>query len=299
MTARLVPYRSLAQIHNDAAVMAMLSLPCVAVARFAVGTGNFLFLMAAVWFAILLAALLSEAIGVWRARRGGAQLLNRAEWYQRIYRERAAAPLWHSVAPAALAASFTSSLALLALVPLEYWPWIPVGSLITAVLGAVGGFYAWSYSRAYVAAAQREPQQAPAPSPFLQLAMRHYAGYSLGLAAALLAITFIADRQMAAIAVLPAFLAGKLFSDALAPVAYYDTTIEVPWTFAGLLRGAITSIVWWGLPLGALLSIQIRAMKRAIDASDCAFAFGLAATCAICFQLFVVGLLYITRGRTR
>lgn len=299
MTERLVPYRSPSQVHDDNAVMAVLALLGIGGAHLFVGASNFILLAVAVWLAIVIASLTSEAIGVWRARRRGADLLTRAEWYQRSYFERAAAPLWQSAAPVAMVTSYTGSLALLALVPLEHWPWVPVGTVAAGLLGALSGLYAWSYSRSYVAAAQGDPKQAPAPSPFLQVAMRHYAGYALGLAAALIAATLIPDRRVAALAIAPAFLVGKLFSDVLAPTAYYSTTAEAPRTLIALISGTVFSIVWWGLPLGGLLSIQIGAMENVMDASDYTFAFGLTAIGASSFYLFLVGLLLATRGQKR
>ncbi|MBP6013756.1 MAG: hypothetical protein KBA31_16130 [Alphaproteobacteria bacterium] len=291
MTARLVPYRSLNQVAADANVMMVL----LAAGAAAIGLTvvDPLTKAVAVWFAIVAAVLLSEAIATRRARLRGAEQVTRQEWYERTFAERAAQPVWRSVGDVGLHTSFTALVLSLALLPMSLWSLAAVGSAVAAILGGIGGAYAWTTARARLSA-----QSAGSPlaaSPFVQIAMRHYAGYANGLSSALFAAAFVDGETWKPAVVLTAFVAGKVVSDAIVPAIIYNTAVDVPHSIGRLVRGCIFAVFWWGLPLGAALALAVSDKWQSWH--DAAFVFGATSVGAVAFLLVITAMLYVTRGR--
>jgi hypothetical protein len=202
---------------------------------------------------LVVVTLLAEAVHIWRARRRGDEheLMPYDEMLKRFLAERAGVSLLGTVASMALSSSYAVMVMLLAVAEVSDWPILPIPVAFAAALGALCGIYTWQQARNYTRAAQKNP---PLPSPMIQIAMRHYAGYAAGMAAALSAAAAFRDSNFAALVVLIAFAVGKLAFDAITPVVNYALP-NLPRTIGQWIRAALFGVVWWGLPLGLLLAL--------------------------------------------
>lgn len=246
-------------------------------------------LVGVVFFA---SAMLSEAVAGWRARRRGADLMPRPDMYRRFFAEKAAESVWRSVGTSGLAMASSATVFALALLPIHKWPLAVLFFAIGGAVGALSGAYAWAAAHQFARSAQRGEQ----PSSEAQVAMHHYSGYALGLAAALFVAPFYTG-DWSPIAVIVVFVVAKFIGDVLAPPVVLNTAAELPSSALGVLRGCAFAIVWWGLPLGVLLAIVVHNYTGRLRPSDAAQVFGIPAATAVAFYLFVTMLMYLTRGR--
>jgi hypothetical protein len=251
LTARLVPYRSLRQVEADATATAAAYTLILAAVRTLAHADGVIVNLAACAGILLVVTLLAEAVHIWRARRRGDELMPYDEMLKRFLAERAGVSLLGTVASMALSSSYAVMVMLLAVAEVSDWPILPIPVAFAAALGALCGIYTWQQARNYTRAAQKNP---PLPSPMIQIAMRHYAGYAAGMAAALSAAAAFRDSNFAALVVLIAFAVGKLAFDAITPVVNYALP-NLPRTIGQWIRAALFGVVWWGLPLGLLLAL--------------------------------------------
>lgn len=222
MTARLVPYRSLRQLEADATLMAVMNGVAAAAVRVILDDTNPFLRILSVVFAILATTLLSEVWANARAARRGAELISYDEWTRRILAERADQPVWQSVVSLGSASSLSLTIMLLAGLDIEHWPYVALGTAIAAVVGGLSGAYVWTYARTFTRATG-VGATSPNPTPFTQVAMRHYAGYALGLAFAFVTAAMIRDDDVATAAIFIAFFVGKVVSDTITPAVFYTT----------------------------------------------------------------------------
>lgn len=169
------------------------------------------------------------------------------------------------------------------------------------VIGIIWGGYMWSYARAYTraAGALTESQQSVPPSPFVQLAMRHYAGYAFGLAIALFGATLFQGREIALAAVWVGFFVGKIASDALMPTVYYVTPPKTPATLWNYAAGVLFAIAWWGVPLGAVLALAVHTAQPDAAVIEYIIPFVGTSLGAVVFSLFMQLVMRLTQGRPK
>jgi len=296
---RLVPYRSLSQLSADGTTMAAANAVGALAARLLTNEAHPLVTLLAVGGALLATTLLSVLFANWRARRKGAEMISRDESLKRHFAERLSRPVWESMAPIGMLMSFTLMVMLLAILPFRHWSIIPFATLTAGVIGTIWGAYMWTYARAYTRAvgALTGPQQSVSPTPFAQVAMRHYAGYALGLAFALVGATLVEGGEVALAAVVIGFFVGKITSDALTPAVYYTTSAETPTTLWAFAVSILFVIAWWGIPFGALLALATHITTPDATAGDYAATFALTSLGAVVFSVFMQVVVRLTRGR--
>jgi len=297
---RLVPYRSLDQHNADGTTMAAANAVGALAARLLTNEAHPLVILLSVGGAILATALLSVLFASWRARRESTEMISRDESLKCYFAERSSRPVWESMAALGLQMSFTVMVMLLAILPFRHW-WtiVPFATTAAGIIGAIWGGYIWTYARAYTRAvrALTESQQGLSPTPFAQVAMRHYAGYALGLAFALIGATLVESREIALAAVVIGFFVGKITSDALMPAVYYATPPETPITLRTLAASILFAIAWWGIPFGALLALAAQVIVPDATAIGHAVTFALTSLGAVVFSLFMQMTMRLTRGR--
>jgi hypothetical protein len=283
MKQNLVPYRSLKQVAYDNNFMSLIAAAGMIAVKF--GTDSTETAVLAMVPVLLSAAYLSEWLAMRRARSRGAELITVQEWYRRTFIERSEWSLVENIAQVMLPLSLLATVFALGVLPFQLWPWAFVGTLAGAVTGIVGGVYGWVYARAAVGAT--EDSTAPSASPFVQVAMRHYAGYVVGLAAQLTTAINVPHEIWAGPLQIAVFLISKIACDFLLPPVRYGVSEMPSLSMLALFQSCLFAVVWWGVPLGLAVTILHHSTSPEVRLADYVVIALSSAGGAVVFALFL------------
>lgn len=242
---RLVPYRSLTQIQNSAAfgsvAYVLVGLPVRI--EFEVLSGA---------LAGLAAMALTHVVMTSLARHGGAELVTPQESKRRLSQERAARTLWGHSLETAIGFAMGTTAGFLVVVDPVFWQIVPVATLAALLVGLFAGAYSWIDARRDTSATPKVEDLQPVS--MLQAAMRHYLGYTGGLAAGLCAATLFDDRTIATVSLFIAFLLVKFAIDTALPREAQPKLkrLGIMQRIGYVLVAIPFGVVWWGLPLATL-----------------------------------------------